>query len=95
MAAAYRRQNRRLADLEAVAWCLLVAAGPAAEHLAGETFGNLVLRGKRWLAWGAACFAVGLAISLVKGGVVRRACRRLKRLHVAANQARQRGEPMG
>jgi hypothetical protein len=84
----YRRKNRRLRDLEAVAWCFMVAAGLGVEHLASETFTHTMLRGKRWLAWGVACFAIGLAISLVKGGTVRRLYRRLRRMHLAERRAR-------
>jgi hypothetical protein len=41
----------------------------------------LLLRGRRWIAWGIIFFVVGLGVSLINGGQIRRIRRRLMRFH--------------
>jgi hypothetical protein len=54
-----------------------------AEQIIGYGLTNLLLHGRRWIAWGIAFFVVGLFVSLAKGGQVRRLRRALMRLHLA------------
>jgi hypothetical protein len=83
IAYAYRRRVRRLDDLIAIAWTLSTAAVLAAEHVVRASFAQLVLPGKSWLAWGGACFVVGLVISLVKGRQGQRLLEWLQRMNTS------------
>jgi hypothetical protein len=47
------------------------------------SFAQLVLPGKSWLAWGGACFVVGLVISLVKGRQGQRVLEWLQRMNTS------------
>lgn len=79
----YRRRERRFDDLVAIAACLFSAGLLAAEQLVGDSLAHLMLRGQRWLAWGALFFSLGLAVSLLKGGQFRRLWQWLEQLHAA------------
>jgi len=85
LSAAYWIKNRRFTDLAAVTVCLAVSVSLVLEQLIGSGLAQLVLQGRRWIAWGFACFAAGLAISLIKGGQFRQLRRALMRLHFALN----------
>jgi hypothetical protein len=80
-AAAYWIKNRKFADLKAAVTCLAVALVLVGEHFVAGGMDYLLLRGRRWIGWGVFFFIVGLAVSLVKGGQIRRARRRLMRFH--------------
>jgi hypothetical protein len=82
-AAAYWMKNRRFVDLAAATTCLVVAVALVAEQIIGYGLANLLLHGRRWIAWGIVFFVVGLFVSLAKGGQVRQLRRALMRLHLA------------
>jgi hypothetical protein len=82
-AGAYWMKNRRFVDLAAAATCLVVSIALAGEQIIGNGLANLVLHGRRWIAWGIVFFLAGLFVSLVKGGQVRQLRRALIRLHLA------------
>jgi hypothetical protein len=81
MAAVYWLKNRRFADLKAGFTCLTAATVLIGEQVITSGLTQLVLRGRRWIAWGIIFFVVGLGVSLIKGGQIRRIRRRLMRFH--------------
>jgi hypothetical protein len=82
-ATAYWVKNRRFVDLAATATCLVVSVALVAEQIIGYGLANLLLHGRRWIAWGIVFFVAGLFVSLAKGGQVRKLRRALMRLHLA------------
>jgi hypothetical protein len=85
LAAAYWLKIRRFADLVAAATCLVVSVAFIAEYFIGRGLAQLLLQGKRWIAWGVVCFIAGLLISLAKAGQLRRLRRALMRIHLACH----------
>jgi hypothetical protein len=73
MAFAYWIKNRRFVDLKASVTCIAVALVLVGEHFVAGGLAYLVLRGRRWIGWGVFFFLVGLGVSLIKGGQLRRA----------------------
>jgi hypothetical protein len=83
----YWHRQRRFADLAAGGVCLALSAALAVEELIGSSMRYLLPRGNAWVAWGLACFLIGLVVSLIKGGQVRRLRRGLMRWHLARTRA--------
>jgi hypothetical protein len=82
LAGAYWIKNRKFYDLVATATCLTVSLALLGEPFIGGWLTHLLLRGKRWIAWGIAFFLLGFLVSLVKGGQIRTLRRWLMRLHL-------------
>lgn len=91
IAALYWRRQRNTISLTAFAACSISSVGLATEQFLLHSNALMLLKGKRWLALGVACFAAGLLISLVKGGQVQRLIAWLKSFDEREKNAEQRG----
>ena len=61
------QKDRQLRDLLAILLCFSASTLHLAEHYLGAGLNFFLLRGKRWIAWGALFFLAGLMVSLAKG----------------------------
>jgi hypothetical protein len=88
LAAAYARAFRRPGDFVALGICGSALAAVSGNWLYNYLERNAGLKGLAWLAWGLGCLAIGLFLSLVKGGLVRRIWRMLCDARSAATAKR-------
>jgi len=84
IATVFWKRNGQFHDLVSILVCLLVAAGHLIEYFVGDGLKLVFLQGKKWLVWGVLFFLIGLIISFIKGGQLRRLRRILRHCHIAS-----------